>query len=398
MTIARRPAEFAGRSRAGSRYLGKMTAEVGQRSRLAAVDNLKVLLVAWVIGGHALLGYSAVGGWPYDEVNEVTFAPRVETALAAVIGPSGLFLMGTFYLLSGLFTPQSLAHKGARRFIADRVVRLGVPFAASALLVWPLTMWLAYRAAGHDVTPWWVFTHRDPLLDSGSLWFVEILLLFSVAYALFGRPGDGPFALTGGHLVAVTAGVAVSTFAVRLWFPARSGQVGDLHVWWWPQLIAMFGVGIVGARSGLARHVPERMWRGSRVVAVLTLAAVPVVAVVLGVSDLAGHAGPFLGGWRWEALLFAAVEAVLVVGGSVWLLGWAQRRLTRDGPLATALARGAFAAFFIQGPVLIVLAVAARPLPFPAEVKAFLVAAVAIAVSFGAGWLLTTRTGVGRFF
>lgn len=371
---------------------------MGQRSRLAAVDNLKVLLVAWVIGGHALLGYSAVGGWPYDEVNEVTFEPQVEGVLAAVLGPSGLFLMGTFYLLSGLFTPQSLARKGAARFIGDRLVRLGIPFAVSALLVWPLTLWLAYRAAGHDVTPWWVFTHRDPLLDSGSLWFVEILLLFSVAYALFGRPRPTAFALTGGHLVAVTAGVVVSTFAVRLWVPARSGQIGDLHIWWWPQLIAMFGLGIAGAGSGLARRVPDRMWRGSRVIAVLTILSVPVVAVALGVSDLAGQAGPFLGGWRWQALLFAVVEAVLVVGGSVWLLGWAQRRLTRDGPLATALSRGAFAAFFIQGPVLIVLAVAARPLPFPAEVKAFLVAAAAIAVSFGAGWALTTKTRVGRYF
>lgn len=374
-----------------------MTAEVGQRSRLAAVDNLKVLLVAWVIGGHALLGYSAVGGWPYDEVNEVTFEPHVEAVLAAVLGPSGLFLMGTFYLLSGLFAPESLARKGTARFIGDRLVRLGIPFAVSALLVWPLSLWVAYRAAGHDVTPWWVFTHREPLLDSGSLWFVEILLLFSVAYALFGRPTSAAVVLTGGHLVAVTAGVVVSTFAVRLWIPARSGQVGDLHVWWWPQLIAMFGLGVVGARSGLAQRVPERMWRGSRVVAALALLSVPVAAVVLGVSDLAGQAGPFLGGRRWEALLFAVVEAVLVVGGSVWLLGWAQRRLTRDGPLAAALGRGAFAAFVIQGPVLIVLAVAARPLPFPAEVKAFLVAAIAISASFWVGWLLATRTRLGRF-
>ncbi|QFZ21646.1 acyltransferase family protein [Saccharothrix syringae] len=375
-----------------------MTAEVGERSRLAAVDNLKVLLVAWVIGGHALLGYSAVGGWPYDEVNEVTFRPLSEAVLAAVVGPSGLFLMGTFYLLSGLFTPSSLARKGAARFARERLVRLGVPFAASALLVWPLALWVAYRAAGHRVSPWWVFTHRDPPLDSGSLWFVAVLLLFSLVYAVVGRPRPEPLAITGGHLAAVTAGVVVSTFAVRLWVPARSGQVGDLHVWWWPQLVAMFGLGIAGARAGLAERVPERVWRGSRVVALLTALGVPVLAVALGVSDPAGQAGPFLGGWRWQALLFAAVEAVLVVGGSVWLLGWAQRRLTRDGPLATGLARGAFAAFVVQGPVLVLLAVAARPLPLPAEVKAFLVAAAAIAVSFAAGWLLTSRTRAAKFF
>ncbi|GAA0210657.1 acyltransferase [Saccharothrix mutabilis subsp. mutabilis] len=375
-----------------------MTAQVGQRSRLTAVDNLKVLLVAWVIGGHALLGYSAVGGWPYDEVNEVTFTPRVEAVLAAVLGPSGLFLMGTFYLLSGLFTPGSLARKGRARFVRERLARLGIPWVVSALLVWPLSLWVAYRAAGHDVSPWWVFTHRDPLLDSGSLWFVAILLLFSLVYAVVGRPSDRPLTIRTGHLVAVAAGVALSTFAVRLWVPARSGQVGDLHVWWWPQLVALFGLGIAGARAGLAAHVPERMWRTCRVVAFAAIASVPVAAVAAGVSDLSGQSGPFLGGWRWEALVLVVVESVLVVGGSVWLLGLAQRRLTGGGALAGALARSAFAAFVVQGPVLVLLAVAARPVPLPAEGKAFLVAAAAIAASFGLGRLLTAHTRLGRLF
>ncbi|NUT96751.1 MAG: acyltransferase [Saccharothrix sp.] len=374
-----------------------MTAQVGQRSRLAAVDNLKVLLVAWVIGGHALLGYSAVGGWPYDEVNEVTFAPRVEAVLAAVLGPSGLFLMGTFYLLSGLFTPGSLARKGRVRFIRERLVRLGIPWAVSALLVWPLSLWVAYRAAGHDVSPWWVFTHRDPLLDSGSLWFVLILLLFSLAYAVLWRPSWVTPLPTTLFLVLLTAGVAVSTFLVRLWVPARSGQVGDLHIWWWPQLLALFGLGIAGARTGFARSVPEGMWRICRLVAFVAIASVPLTAVAAGVSDLSGQAGPFLGGWRWQALLLAVVESVLVVGGSVWLLGLAQRRLAGGGPFAAALARSAFAAFVLQGPVLVLLAVAARPLPLPAEAKAFLVAGLGIAVSFGLGRLVTAHTRLGRF-
>jgi hypothetical protein len=40
--------------------------------RVVAIDNLKAVLVAWVIAGHAMLGYTAIGGWPYDEVNETT--------------------------------------------------------------------------------------------------------------------------------------------------------------------------------------------------------------------------------------------------------------------------------------------------------------------------------------
>jgi peptidoglycan/LPS O-acetylase OafA/YrhL len=59
--------------------------------RLPHLDNLRTVLVAWVIGGHALLGYAAVGGWAYDEFNEVTFAPSTELVLAAILGPSCLY-------------------------------------------------------------------------------------------------------------------------------------------------------------------------------------------------------------------------------------------------------------------------------------------------------------------
>ena len=153
--------------------------------RLPHVDNLRAVMVAWIIGGHALLGYTAIGGWPYDEVQETTFDSRTELALSVVIGPSALFVIGTFFFVAGLFAPAAMARKGPRRFAADRVVRLGIPLLLFMLLVWPLFMWFAYRAAGRDVSLWWEFTHRKPFLDSGPLWFAEILLYVSVGYAIW---------------------------------------------------------------------------------------------------------------------------------------------------------------------------------------------------------------------
>lgn len=75
-----------------------------QVQRLLAVDNLKTVMVSWIIAGHALLGYSAIGGWPYDKVNEVTLGPRSELLLATVFGPTALCLVATFFFLAGLFT------------------------------------------------------------------------------------------------------------------------------------------------------------------------------------------------------------------------------------------------------------------------------------------------------
>ncbi len=356
------------------------------------MDNLKAVLVAWVIGGHALLGYSAVGGWPYDEVNEVQFQPDVEVILKTLLGPTGLFMMGTFFFVAGLFLPRSLRRRGPARFARERVLRLGVPFLVSALVIWPVSMWVAYRSTGRDVSVAWVFVHRDPLLDSGALWFAEILLIFSLVCALGLLPPGRE--LTGRRLLGWAAGIAAATFVVRLGFPARSGQVGDLHIWQWPQLAGMFVLGILAGLQGWESRVPDRLWRACRTVLLGVAGLLPVYALLAGRVDLSSTSGVFLGGLHWQSLLSSTLEGTVVVAGSVWLLGAAQRRLTGTGPLHRFATRGAFAAFVLQGPVLIGWAVALRPWDVPAELKAPLVAAGAIATAFTLGWLLAgTRAG-----
>ena len=97
------------------------------------------------------------------------------------------------------------------------------------------------------------------------------------------------------------------------------------------------------------------------------------------------------------AAAFVALEAVLTVFGSVWLLGVTQRRLAGPHRWGLALSRSAYGAFMLQAVFLLGLAVALRPVPVPAEVKAVLVAAGAVVASFGAAWLVIRRVpGVGR--
>jgi hypothetical protein len=260
----------------------------------------------------------------------------------------------------------------------------------TALVVWPTFVWIAYNGAGQDVSWWHAFTHRDPLLDSGSLWFVGVLLIFSVGMAL--GPPVKERAITPKTVLGMTMIVAGTTFLTRLVFPARSGQVGDLHLWWWPQCLGMFLLGAIGGRK-LAERVPDEIYRMCRNVVIGTIAVLPVAAASFGVLDLATNAEPFLGGWRWQAFALATVEGVLVVAGSLWLIGLAQRRLTGQGPFTQGLARSAYVAFVVQGPILLSLATALRPLPLPAEVKAPVVGAGAVAVSFAIGWVVTSRRG-----
>ena len=93
--------------------------------RVASVDALKVILVSWIIGCHALLGYIRIGGWPYDEVAEATVAPLVELVISVVLGPTSLFVIGTFFFLAGMFAPGEGSRYGRVGFVRRRMVRLG---------------------------------------------------------------------------------------------------------------------------------------------------------------------------------------------------------------------------------------------------------------------------------
>jgi surface polysaccharide O-acyltransferase-like enzyme len=366
--------------------------------RFVPIDNLKAVLVAWVIAGHAFLGYAAMGGWPYDEVAETTLPKTLELLLETVIGPTALFVIGTFFFLSGLLAPRSLAQHGPGRFVRQRLLRLGLPWLLFTLLIWPLVMWTAYRAAGYPLPIWQALQARQPLLDSGPLWFVQILLYVSLAHALLSwiiqRHDFHPrVALT---LVIAALAIAAASFIIRFWFPARSQQVLDLHVWQWPQCIGLYALGVIFASEDWAQKVPRRAARRCGIAVLLAIAIGAGVLAILGVSDFKHDEGPFLGGWHWQALALDIVEATLVVGGSVWLLGFAQRRLTSRAVRLTRLARSAYLAYLLQVPVLIGLEIAGRSLPWPAGVKAVVVAALAVAGSFSIAWFLTRRTRAGR--
>jgi hypothetical protein len=360
------------------------------------VDNLKVILIAAVIAGHAVLGYTELDAWSYADVREVTLRPALAYVLLAVSAPFALLVIPLLFLIAGLLTPPSLDRRGPWRFVRDRLLRLGVPFAVFALLLWPLLEYVLFRQLG-QAPELWAYFRAEGTLDTGVLWFVGALLIFSLAYAGWvwvrrgheTRPRRGEVKV--GHLLLLAAAVTVATFLLRVVLPYESdNKYVDLNMWEWPACAALFGLGIMASRAGWLTAVPDRLRRRSRTV---TLAAVGAAAVFAAAAIALGVVGEQLwGGWYWPALVFAAGESTLSVFGPVWLLGVAQRRLNRSFRWARpVISRSSYGAFMLQGPVLIALAIALRPLPLPAEVKALIVAAGGVAGSFALAWLLVSR-------
>jgi hypothetical protein len=368
------------------------------------VDNLKVILIAAIIAGHAVAGYTSMELWSYADVREVTLSPVTEAVLLAVVMPFAIVMIPLLFLLAGLLTPLSLERKGTRVYVRDRLVRLGVPFAVFCLLVWPALLYALYHPLGNAPGSYLaeLVGTSEEALDTGYLWFVGDLLVFSLVYAAWvrlrhGRGGGGrQVNVDVRHLVMTAAAVSVTTFLVRLVFPFASERFVDLNWYQWPECVALFALGVVTARNGWLTAVPQRLHRSSRTATLVAAAGFAGFVVWGAVSGgLAGDT--WMGGWHGEALIFAALESALAVFGSVWLLGVAQQSLDRPLRWAGPAVRSAYGAFIVQGVVLIGLAVAMRQLPLIAEAKALVVAVGGVTGSFWLAWLLITRVpGMAR--
>jgi hypothetical protein len=279
------------------------------------------------------------------------------------------------------------------------------------MVLQPAAMYVMERNLGGYTGSFWAsLLGQEQILDTGPLWFVGVLLIFSLGYAGWAwvrrrRSEAEPGAVERmrrneirlPHLLLTAGAVTVATFLIRVVFPFNSeNKYLDLNLYQWPACLAMFALGIVASKRGWRRAIPDRLRRSATIATVAALIAFGLytaVGAVIGITE-----ETWGGGWHWQALVFAGLETAVTVFGPVWLLALAQRRLNHElrgaGP---AISRSAFGAFIMQSAVLIGLAMAIRPLPLVAEVKAVLLAMGGLAGSFGVAWLLINRVpGLAR--
>jgi glucan biosynthesis protein C len=359
-------------------------------ARLFFVDNLRILLIVLLILYHAAITYVAPGYWYYSETPSSEFAVLVLSLFTGVTQP---FFLAFFMMISGYFTPGSYDRKGPGSFFKDRLLRLGIPLVFYAIVIDPLIKYaVAVNVEGFGGSLWEFLTgyvgdyHG---LSIGPLWFVETLLIFSGAYALWrlatpapavrqhtDSSAPGNLAIAGFALL-----LGVVTFAVRIWLP-----VG----WWFgplqlpasdmPQYIALFIVGVVAYRRNWFMQISKakgRLWLG---VAIAAVVLQPIVWGVAGVFK--GDVAPLLGGVHWQSLVFSVWQQFLCMGMVIGLLVLFRERLNHQGSLSKAMAASAYTVYIIHAPVLVFLSLAFQSVETLSLIKFALIAPIAVALCF----------------
>ncbi len=373
--------------------------------RFAFIDNLRILLLILVILHHLAVTYGGEGSWHYYEGRADTITATVLTLFVAI---NQAFFMGFYFLIAAYFVPRSLERRGSNQFLKERFLRLGVPLAFQLLVVGPL---LSY---GLGITVWgftgsiWAYVveywkHYQGL-DTGPLWFVEALLIFSIAYALWWRLAKPAAhkvrregAAPGNVVIAIFAlAVGLITFVVRIWLPV--GWVFAPLGFQFPhfaQYISLFAVGTIAYRRGWLFAISEDATRGrlwGRVVGLL-IAIAPLLFVMGGA--LRGNTAPFRGGIHWQALAYALWEQFMCVAMVISLLVWFRKRYNHQGGLSSAMSTSAYAVYIYHAPILVFVSLTLRSIALHPLLKFALASLISVPICLAIGGLVS-RLPVAR--
>ena len=368
------------------------------RTRLPFIDNLRILLVILVILHHLAITYGAEGAWNYHEgqADAITY-----TMLTLFVAINEAFFMGFYFLIAAYFVPPSLERKGGRQFLKERFLRLGVPFAFQLLILAPLLSYaLGITVWGFNGSFWAYvgeYLESYELLDTGPLWFVEALLIFSLLYTLWWwlakpRTHKAGFQSTvpGNVAVAVFALiVGLASFVVRIWLPVGwSFAPLGFQFPHFPQYIGLFAVGIIAYQRGWLAAISADQARGRQWgwVVVFLIILAPILFVAGGALD--GDTAAFRGGIHWQALTYALWEQFLCVGMVISLLVWFRRRFDYQGKLARAMSTSAYAVYVFHASVVILVAIGLRSLELYPLLKFALAALISLPACFIVGELV----------
>ncbi len=369
-----------------------------------ALKNLRAFTIVMVVSFHSALAYLAsqpvmrqpFDSPPYDWLSTPILDQARWLGFDLYAAFQYVSLMPVMFFLSGVFVWPSLVRKGSLTFLTSRLLRIGLPFLLGVYVLMPLAYYPAYRVTAIDPTwsAYWRQFMALPFRPNGPLWFLWELLLFDIVAAALYRvapqagnllrrfsagAGDAPGRYFCG-LVAVSALVYVPLASVV--GPAEWRECGpfalqpDRILLYLVYFFAGVGVGAHGYDRGLLRPDGKlarrwHVWLGAAFGTFLLWMAC-VAPSVHGRSnaliDLAGYLAVVL---AVASACFCFAAVFLRFGSASW-------------SVAGSLAEHAYVIYLVHYVFVVWLQYALLDTALPAVLKASLVFAGALALSWTA--------------
>jgi Acyltransferase family len=364
--------------------------------RIAAFDRARTFITLLVLVHHSVVNYTYFGNG--DHSHWLGFD------LVVLFNDS--FFMACMFFISGLFVRDSLARRGAPSFLGNRAWRLGIPFLLSIFVLMPIAYYptfLRYHLPGttdFNFFHFWWHTLTIGPWPSGPAWFLWVLLaldaiaalVWSVAPRAIDALGRLMFSLRNYPTMAF---VAFLIFSVVIYLPMRMafGDASWLEPGGYPLPIqtsrillyagyffAGIGVGALNLRVGLFAENGgvAKSWSAWWAFALLFYSAI-LLLVYAHHNWVADFNSPPLG-WRLGyALAFALFSGAMAFAEPALFLRFAKANWS----WMDALRPSVYGIFLVHYIFIIWLQYAVFDYAWPAGVKAALVFAGTLSLSWG---------------
>ncbi len=314
------------------------------------LDNLKIALIFLVVAFHSAQAYGPAGFWLFNGIGPVS-SGAVQSFFVFFFAAIGAFFMNFFFFISGCILPASISRKGARAFAFDRLQRLGVPLLVFFFAIMPVAWFFLFKYDFSQVPSLADFAGFY-VLEFHHLWFIALLLAFSLCYAAFSAWLDFSHTRISARLprkrelAAFALFIGAVTFVVRVWSPLNEWSFLHLVEFaHFPQYASFFAAGIIAHRLQWLERFPERLGRLCLNFSALLGAGLFALLALAG-----GFSNPqnLFGGLTFESFAYSfwetAFAVCIVAGASVFF----REHLDFQNRLTMLLSENVYAVYLLH--------------------------------------------------
>lgn len=330
------------------------------KNRYFYLDNVRIFLTILVVLHHWAIANGAPGDWYLTE----NYLKPVESVLLTMfIATNQSFFMGFFFMLAAYFITDSYNKKGGRKFIKDRMKRLGIPFLVYTFVISPAIRYLIYlfiKNKPSDIIEFLV--EERNIFSSGPLWFVELLLIFNVIYYLLNRfihpAGISKSAILKYKTELTSLFIVVLIFAtyfVRIYFPTGYWiPVLNIQPAHFTQYLLFFTAGLMAKHLNLFGVIKLRQ---SVRVFIISNILIVIIPMVLFLFKNQIEVDQFMGGsnmYSFGYVMWEQITAILLI---ISIIGIFRCKLNFQNALTLNLSKNTFMVYIIHSIIIVAISI-----------------------------------------
>ena len=381
--------------------------------RRPELDAIRTIVVVGLVFVHAALVFDASDDF-YVKNPETT---AVTTVLA---GFGVVWAMPALFLIAGVGAWHSISRRGPGGFARERLSRLGVPLLFAVLTFLPVPQWLRLTAAdpGYHES-YWAFLPRfydvgwEPsdfpfildgeFFETGHLWFVVLLLTFSLALAPLVRWTPRTLSRRLRAAVARAATRRGTTLLPAAATAAICGVAGmeESFAGWsrWAYLL-FFACGFLLASDDRLRAAMRRDAKVAAVLGVLAFAATGPLLMTAGDDAFTATTAHAIvartlfgfSGWCWVVAILGLLDRPRPASAAT-----TRGRRSAVRTVYGYLANGALPLYILHQPIVVAVAYGIVRMDAPIIVKYLVIVAASLVLTVSAYELLVRRTRLTRW-